>query len=165
MMKERYWRNLLDKKFYLEYLGVHFRTNVIIQRVLSIFLAVISTGSLATLFIWEKYSLAFSSLLVATQVLTAALPYLPFEKRKSELEKCISTMTLLYDELEENFYNALNEWDDEKINAWLYDFNKQWDKENDKFLEGDSLPRKKKYVKIADDATNQYFDLIFGGEV
>ena len=117
------------------------------------------------MFIWEKYSLAFSSLLVATQVLTAALPYLPFEKRKSELEKCISTMTLLYDELEENFYNALNEWDDEKINAWLYDFNKQWDKENDKFLEGDSLPRKKKYVKIADDATNQYFDLIFGGEV
>ena len=162
-MKERYWNNLVNKKFYLEYLGVHYRKNVVIQRVLSIILAIVSTGSLGTLFVWRKYSLVFSTILVATQVITAAMPYLPFERRKSELEKCISTMTLLFDDLEENFYYTMNEWDDESINSWLYNFNKKWDEVDARFLEGDSLPRRLKYIDIADVATNDYFKLMYGG--
>lgn len=163
-MKKRYWRFMSEKKYYLEYIGLHHHRNVVIERWLNIFLAVISTGSVAAFFAWEKYAWIWGTIIILSQAVTAAKPYLPFYNRINELDKALIVFGSLYDKIEEKWYTIQNDnLSDEKINKLLYKYNKQWNKEDAKYLIKDSLPRKEKFVKQADDQANNYFELTFGG--
>ena len=165
-MVERYWVMMTQKKFAELYLGYHLHRNVEIERWINIVLAVISTGSLAGLFLTEKYRIVLTVILALAQIFTAAKPYLPYEKRVKELEKGIPPLRLVYMEIEENWLDiSKGNLTDEEINNLYYRLIKKWDSIDQEILSGDVLPRKQKFVEAADAEKNKYFENLLGGNI
>lgn len=163
-MIQRYWNKMTQMKFHLIYLGYHYHRTTTIERWLNIILAVISTGSLAGLFLSYSTQKIWAIVLILSQAITAAKPYLPFESRIRELDKGIGALDVVYEEVEEQWNKVLSGiYDDSKINELIYKYEKQWDKIDATMLIGDSLPRKKRLIEMADKEKNQYFELMFGG--
>jgi len=151
-------------KFHLIYIGYHYRRNVCIERAINILLAIISTGSLAGLFN-STYPRFWAAILVITQVLTAAKPYLPYSMRITELDKEITSLGIIYNEVEKGWRNVFTgTYSDSKINEIIYDYEKKWEAICAEILKGDSLPRKEEFIKLADNENHRYFEALFGGE-
>lgn len=163
-MAVRYWSLMSEKKFSLIYLGLHYKINVKIERWLDIILAIVSTGSLGALFVLEKYQFIWSIILALTQILTAARPYFPYHYRMLELEKGLFSLNPIYNEIEKRWFEIQNGMlAEEQINELYYEFQEKWDELDCKILTKDSLPRRKRFINIADEEKNQYFNIMFGG--
>ena len=163
-MAERYWHLMTDKKFALIYLGLHYHRNVKIERWLDIILAVISTGSLGALFVLDEYQFVLTVILALAQVATAARPYLPYQYRVKELDKGITLLNALYNEIEKKWFLISDgKLSDDEINELYYKYLKKWDELDSEILKKDSLPRRKNMINIAQEEKNQYFEVMFGG--
>ena len=154
---------MTQMKFHLVYLGYHYHRYITIERWTNIILAIVSTGSLAGLFT-SSFQKIWAIILVLTQVITAAKPYLPFSTRIKELDKGISSWSIIYNEVEKQWKDvSTGIYDDNKINEIIYDYEKKWNTVDAGVLKGDSLPRIKKYIERADKEKNLYFETVFGG--
>lgn len=163
-MAERYWKMMTDKKFALIYLGLHYHRNVKIERWMDIALAVISTGSLGALFIFDEHQKILAIILALAQIVTAARPYLPYQYRLKEIDKGILPLNVLYNEIEKKWHCiASGNLSDDEINDLYYDFLRRWDEIDAEILKKDSLPRRQKMINTADKEKNQYFSVMFGG--
>lgn len=163
-MKTQYWAMMTQKKYHLFYLGYHLNLYVKIDRWMNIILAVISTGSLVGLFTSDTYQKLLAVILALTQVVTAASPYLPFEKRIKELDKGIALLTQAYTAIEKD-WNTINIEDsnDAEINEKLYEHVRKWEDIDGEILKRDSLPFVEKFYNKAADDNERYFNNRFGG--
>lgn len=154
---------MTQMKFHLIYIGYHYHRNICIERAINILLAIVSTGSLAGLF-WTSYQKIWAIILVVTQVVTAAKPYLPFSTRVTELDKEITSLGIIYREVEKKWKDVFSgAYEDNEINEIIYDYEKKWDAVSAEILKGDSLPRKKRFIEQADKENHRYFESMFGG--
>ena len=150
-------------KFHLIYIGYHYRRNICIERVINILLAIVSTGSLGGLFL-TSFQKTSAIILVLTQVLTAAKPYLPYSTRITELDKEITSLGIIYSEVERKWRDVFSgKYDENEVNEIIYDYVKKWDAIVVENLKGDSLPRKKKFIEQANEENHLYFESMFGG--
>lgn len=164
-MKQRYWFFLTQKKYTLFYLAEHLNESIRIERYMNIGLAVISTGSLAGLFAWPAAQFFLTIILALAQIVTAARPYLPYEKRVSELEKGISALNVVYAQIEEQWDTISgDELSDAEINELYYKYEHMWNEIDSKLLKADMLPVKQAIKDKAEEAKNNYFSVMFGGQ-
>ncbi len=163
-MREQYWTMMTQKKYHLYYLGYQLGLYVRIENWLNIVLAVISTGSLVGLFAWEGGQTLLAVILAIAQMVTAARPYLPFERRVKELDKGILLLTKVYADIEKK-WNEINidGIEDSEINDLYYIYLKQWDEVDGEILKKDSLPYVEKYYTKAGEENERYFANLFGG--
>lgn len=164
-MREQYWTMMTQKKFHLFYLGYQLGLYVRIENWLNIGLAIVSTGSLIGLFAWEGGQKLLAMILAVAQIVTAARPYLPFEKRIKELDKGILLLSDVYSDIEKK-WNEINieGIDDSEINDIYYSYLKKWDKVDGEILKKDSLPYVENYYKKAGEENERYFLNLFGGQ-
>ena len=150
-------------KFHLAYLGYHYHRYIVIERWTNILLAIVSTGSLAGLFSSSNQKI-WAIILVLTQVVTAAKPYLPFSTRIKELDRGIVSWRIIYNDVEKQWKGiSTGAFDDDQINEIIYDYEKRWEAVETDILKGDSLPRIEKYIEKADKEKRLYFETMFGG--
>ena len=71
----------------------------------------------------------------------------------------------MYNDIEEKWLSiASGTLPDEEINNLYYEFVRKWDELDSKILKKDSLPRRKKFIKQANDEKEMYFTVMFGGD-
>ena len=143
-MRLQYWKRMTGMKFEIQYLKCHHTSCISIERRISIILAVISTGSLAGLFVNSNYSIIFSIVLVLSQILTAAKPYLPYEYRINELEKGLYYYETIFSEVE-NYWNKINsntEYNEDEVQQKLEEYLGKWSHIESSILKKDALPKK-----------------------
>ena len=161
---ELYWNKMTQMKFHLIYLGMHYHRTVVIERRINIFLAVVSTGSLAGIFISPIAQKIWACILVFVQVLTAAKPYLPFSKRIQELDKGIAALEIIYEDCEKQWVDVHErKLTENEASIAIYNYEKKWKSVDASILKEDSLPRNEKLISRADDEKNRYFRNVFGG--
>ena len=143
---------------------MHYHRSVVIERWINIILAVISTGSLAGLFISPSTQKIWACLLVFAQVLTSAKPYLPFSKRVQDLDKGIAALEVVYEDCEREWVDfSEGKITESEARIAIYKYEKKWNSIDASILKEDSLPRNEKLIKIADIEKNRYFENVFGG--
>jgi hypothetical protein len=94
-MREQIWSTLVDLKFKnycLMFLVDRFQK---LDRNINIFLAIVSSGSIAAWAIWNKYPFIWGLIIASSQVLITIKPYFPYFKYVKELNiKCLKISNL-----------------------------------------------------------------------
>lgn len=164
LMRAQYWVMMTQKKFHLFYLGYQLGLYVKIERWMNVILAIISTGSLIGLFAWDEGQKILAIILALAQIVTAARPFLPFERRVNELDKGILLLNRVYSDIEKK-WNEINieGVEDSQINEFYYNYLKQWEEVDGEILQKDSLPYIEKYYTKAGEDNERYFINLFGG--
>lgn len=153
---------MAQKKFHIIYMGFHYSRCVRIERCISIILAVISTGSLAGLCITKEMHFLLGLLLAIAQIVTAAKPYLPYQKRISEIEMDLAGLNLIYTDIEKDwFFVANGDLTEEEINEKCYQYSMKWMDYDNRFLQNDSLPLDEKMREKATEEMIKYFESQF----
>ncbi|SKA70315.1 hypothetical protein SAMN02745111_02003 [Eubacterium uniforme] len=162
-LEEKYWTMMTQKKFDLIYLGHHLHRNILIERYINVFLAITSVGALSGLVILNDYKKIISIILALSQIITAAKPYLPYSNRVKDLDKSIIGLTTVYNEIEDYWDRIVIEKICESdINKMYRKLQNKWNDIDNKFLNGDSLPRIQKYIELSEKERNIYFKNYYG---
>lgn len=83
-MRERVWNNLANIKFKAIYTFQCSRLADNIGRCYSLFIAIVTTSSVAAWAIWKKYPLLWACIVGLAQVLLIAKPYIPIINRDKD---------------------------------------------------------------------------------
>lgn len=112
-MREQIWSALNNTKFKgycLELIVEKFQKR---DRNINIFLALTSSGSIATWAIWNKYTLVWASIIAVSQIFNVIKPYFPYFKYVKELNSKTYRIETLNIEFERLWYLIQNNKIDE----------------------------------------------------
>ncbi len=158
---DEYWSCMTQMKYNQIYLKHHHRLNANIVRIISAIQMVIGTGALCFLQNTALEKILFISL-ACSQILSAVKPYLPYEKRLSELGKGIALLAELYSEIELQWNDVCSGKISENEAAKLAtEYKRKWDKIDSSMLKEDSLPNIKKIRDKANAEKDVYFKTNF----
>ena len=149
---------------YIIYINLIYSHSVCINRLITIVLAVLSSGAVTGWAIWNKYSFVWAFIVAFSQVATIINEFLPYKNRINELQEMSCKSTNIYDDIEQNWLQVSSgEMSESEINICLYKRRKLWNKALGDCLNDDSLPERKKLINKADRNKNVYFENLFGG--
>ena len=94
-MREKVWYNLLDCKFIVLYYKELFQKYQLVERRLNIFLALTSSGSIASWVIWNELQFIWAIIIATSTVIIVIKPYFPFHKYKTEIDKVTTDLEKL----------------------------------------------------------------------
>ena len=157
-IQERFWKNLVQLKFDEIYVSRYLHRSEWWDTCINIFLATASASSVSAWALWKKYDLVWAGIVMASQILAVAKPFLPFRKRIAPLRAAGFAYEEIFLKAESNWMKvASGEMTEEEINTLLFDTKvdqaKSWKK-----LAGDiSLPDTAKLRNISDRLTAEYF--------
>jgi len=161
-MQKKYWNQLSQYKFSLFYLDAHFSRCIKIDRTIKIVLAICSSTAIASWAIWSKIGIVWAIIIAVSQVISVVNEFLPYQKRISEISDMKAALTLLYYDIEHDWFKVANgELKEEEINDLNRDYLKKWAVIDDKYFFKDSLPCKEKCVKYAQNKKIEYFNTMF----
>ena len=106
MYQEKYWRELDQLKVHVFYLERYLEKTVKIDRFLNIFLALASSGSIASWVIWKEYSFIWGAVIALSQAINAVKGYLPYSKRLKALHGITNDLESLFLSMENNWFNV-----------------------------------------------------------
>ncbi|MBR3596658.1 MAG: hypothetical protein IKL47_06750 [Clostridia bacterium] len=165
-MKQRYWDKMTQFKFEILLFNEHFSRYVLINRVIIIVLAVLSSGAVGTWAIWKQYDIIWAVIVATTQIISIVNEFLPYKKRIEEIPKLIAELNTIYNKMEEEWYNVdAQKYDDANINKILYKYIANWDKVQNNYLKSDALPDKKRLTLKASELQRNYFSCFLIGDV
>ena len=101
--QERYWRELVQLKVQLQYLGNYQHKTQQIDSGLKMFSAVASSTSIAAWAVWQQAEILWAGVIAATHLLSAVKEFLPYQKR-------IKQTAALGAEVAEIFVFAEHKW-------------------------------------------------------
>ena len=155
----------MSKRFTLDYFNGHFNRCVTINRWLTISMAIISSGSVATWAIWKQLPVLWMALVMGSQIVSVIKDYLPYRKRINELSDLKCQLTFIYTEIEEKWLQVSDgTFNEHEINDLIYQFNRQWNEIDAKYFINDFLPYSKRIADQAQQITNAYVrQTIIGG--
>jgi hypothetical protein len=104
-VKTQIWATLCDVRFKSYLLSILVNKYQRWDRNINIFIALASSSSIATWIIWDKYQLLWSTIIVASQVLTVIKPYFPYFKYIRELNQRSHKMDSLSIDLEKLWHD------------------------------------------------------------
>jgi hypothetical protein len=161
--QQRYWNHLKELKTHVIYLHNYAAQSEWRDKAINIFLAIISSSSIATWAVWQKYDLLWAFIIALSQVVTAVKPFLPYRQRLkaiSELNDKIQKISL---KSEKNWYDvAEGELTEKEIHELYIDLKNESLAAEIKFLKNLVLPRKENLLRRAEKEahiylTNNYF--------
>ena len=161
--QDRYWQFMVELTVHTYYLGdflLHYQT---IERRIKYFLAIVSSSSIATWAIWQKYSFVWAFLIALSQVLNAIKHLFPFAQREKIIKNILPELNNLFSEVELQYYNVANGiLTDYSIHEMTIKFKQRKDNVILKLNEN-ALPENEKFMKKAESKTSIYFESYYGG--
>jgi len=107
-MRDRIWSFLADVKFKSLYTYDCHKRSERYYRYASLFIAFTSARSIAAWTAWEKVPFVWSSLIAVSQIITIAMPYLPFLKNNNSFREMSFAYDSLFLEIERLWYSFNN---------------------------------------------------------
>ena len=105
-MRKQIWYNMLEckfKAFYYEELATRYR---VFERRFNIFLALTSSGSIASWAIWRDFELVWASIIAMATVINVIKPYFPFHKYIREVDKTSTQLDILHLDFERLWFKS-----------------------------------------------------------
>lgn len=157
-MQNRYWNYMKEIKFDMFYLDLYAERSYMWNKLINIFTAVASSTSIAGWAMWQQHSFVWAIVIAASQVINAIKEWLPYRKRLKLIEMFIKNLSLLFNEIEYNwFIVASGDMTEEEINELLYHFKDEYTKMENEYMKGEILPDNKKFIEKVGRKTDSYF--------
>lgn len=129
------------------------------------FLAIMSSGSIASWAIFKEYSFIFGSLIAMSQVLSAVKSYLPFAKRLKSLQGITNDLETLFLEMENEWYNvSVGKLTEEQIHKSYMRYKNKKHQIMQKYLGASPLPTNRTLMEKAEHDVNLYFKTFYSEE-
>lgn len=162
MAQERFWKELYQLKFHINYVESYIHEAEWRDRAIKIFMATTSSASIGAWVIWNDLSFLWASIIALSQVLAAISPHLPFKER-------LKTYSSLLHELEEVFIFAESKWyevssgklDEYDINKARTNIQLQKHKLLKKHLPSSVIPDNKEKAEKAEALALNYFSTFY----
>lgn len=162
-MKEMYWRYMVQIKAWQFYLEAYTERAYRWDRGINVFVAVVSSTSIAGWAIWNQFSYVWGVLIAVMQVLTAIKSFLPFGQRLQTLPALQGAIASVYNKIEYNWYQVYSGTAaDETINQMIYEFRSQLSEIESSHMKDLILPERSDIKKNADKRAETYFSGFFG---
>lgn len=157
-MQEKYWRYMVQIRSWLFYLDLYEENSYKWEKSINIFSAVVSSTSIAAWAIWQQFSYVWSVIIAVSQVLTAIKGFLPYNTRRKVTISFSEDLKLLYNKIEYNWFKVSDgELTEEEINEMLFTFKDEYTNIENKNMKEETLPENERFMKIAAQKTDQYF--------
>ena len=102
-VQEQYWKEIYQLKTHINFIERQLESAESVDRLTKIVLAIASSSSIGAWAVFKEYSLTWSIIIAASQVISAISPFLPYKNR-------IKEYTSLLHELEELMIQAEFRW-------------------------------------------------------
>jgi hypothetical protein len=155
--QRRYWETFSTLRRDAIYINRYHARDEHIDRSLSIFSALASSGSIAGWVIWKEIGFIWGAVIALSQALSAVKSYLPFRKR-------MSALAVLGPELEALALVAETDWfkvggghlTEQEIHALTMELKKKALRATTKSFSGSSLPENKALLAVAEQEAAHY---------
>lgn len=157
-MQQKYWRIMIQTKFEYLYFNLFYEQSVKANRLLGIFLAVASCGSIAGWALWSQFAVVWAVIIALSQVINAINPFIPYADRVTELFELKVAILGLFRQLELEWYNvAEGVFTSDELNERIQKAKSDADTIKSNYLINDYLSMNKKIERLANEMTDDYF--------
>ena len=161
--QEMYWTELVQLKSQSYYLDAYQIECERYDNLLKMFLAVVSSSSIATWAIWQRFGMLWGGIIAVSQVLNAIKSFLPWERRTREIASLGKNLADVLLCAEQNWYAvAAGELTERQIHNLVIDLRRRRNDAENTHLQGHSLPVKDKHRTTAAKRTKEYFRVNYG---
>ena len=158
-MINTYWKKMTQFKFSLFYLQLYLGNSVKLNRIINISVTITSSAAIAAWAAWQNLAFIWGLIIVASQVVFSINQYLPYQKRIEDISGLLSKWNGLYINIESDWYRVSNgKLSEDEINDLCYDYIRKWDRIDNEFFVGDTLPQKSRLIQTAEEMKNNYFE-------
>ena len=140
-MKQSCWKmyhHFVQCKYYFQI----YKTNAArTDRLLSVIIAIISSASVASWLIWQRWTFVWAAIIAISNILAILKPYLPYEKRVSSISYMLPELKTLINDVEHYYNFIVNEnVSDGDINNYIRIFKQQYTELENKFIDSAIFP-------------------------
>lgn len=157
----QYWNELTGIKADIEFLHLYLIESSRIDSFVKILLALASSGGIAGWAIWEDPKMQFfwASLIALSQVVNAISKYLPWEKRVKAIQGAKFGLLEVLSLAERDWYSVSGgSVSAEEIHKLVMNIKDRRNEVTNKYMREIHLPHNKRYMKMAADRADDYFD-------
>ena len=155
-MKQICWEMYNDFIKFKHYFLIYNKKATIIDRILSIGIAVISSASVAAWLIWQQWTIVWALIIGIGNILSIIKPFLPYEKRLSAIKYILPSLKNLINDVE-YYYNSITLNEDNKneedINDHIKRFKQTYTDLENKFIDNSIFPYNEKINSKAEKNT------------
>lgn len=101
--QHQYWLEMYQLKVHINFIELLLESDENVDRFIKIILAIASSASISIWAVWEQYPHIWATVIAASQVVNAILPYIPYKKR---IKEC----SLLLPQLETLMIDCESKW-------------------------------------------------------
>ncbi len=158
-MIDTYWKKMTQFKFSLFYLQLYLGNSVKLNRIINISVTITSSAAIAAWAAWQNLAFIWGLIIVASQVVFSINQFLPYQKRIEDISGLLSKWNGLYINVESDWFRVSNgKLSEDEINDLCYDYIRKWDRIDNEFFVGDTLPQKARLIQTAEEMKNKYFE-------
>lgn len=158
-MQEKYWRYMVQVKARLFYLDMYEENSYKLDKYINMISAIAASSSIGAWVIWQQLSFLWSIIIAISQVINAIKIFLPYSTRRKVTISFLGDLKLLYNKIEYNWFKVSDgELTEEEINEMIFNFKDEYTNIENKNLKEETLPENERFVKIAAQKTDQYFE-------
>ena len=164
IIREQFYNKMYDYRCSIKYLELYLNETVKYHNIWRIVIAVTSCSAIACWTKWTNLSYLWGVIIVASEVASVILEYLPYDFRKKELFRAVTLKTPIVSEMEHDWNEILiNSIADSEINDLLLKYKKRWDSTENRLFENTSLSPKTKLMVLAQTEIKTEYDELYGG--
>jgi len=155
-MKQQFWDMYNDFIKYKHYFQLYNKKSTIIDRMLSIGIALISSASVASWLIWQNWTIIWAVIIGVSNILSIIKPYLPYEKRLSSIRYLLPSLRNLINDAG-YYYNSIDlkqpNITEEEINDHIKRYKQTYIELENKFIDNSIFPYNEKINSKAEKNT------------
>lgn len=157
--QEQFWKELLQIKYYTNYVSGYIAITEKYDRNINIFLAIASSGSICSWVIWNNLNFVWAFIIAVSQLINAIKQYLPFEKRKKYLFSINKDLQEIFIYAERKWFDvAEGKLENNKIHYLTMELKEKVNIADTKYFSENNLPENKKLAAKAVADTEKYFN-------
>ena len=162
--QNRYWKEFYQLRVHVNYLELYMGQTELFDKSVNIFLAITSSSSICGRAIWNKYGFVWAVIIAVSQLVTAIKQFLPYKTRLKALSGLLRELEELSTQAEMRWFDvAEGHLPDEDINKLQYEIRTKKIKSLHKHLSTNTLPKKVKLFKKAEEDSRTYINNFYGG--
>lgn len=158
---EKLWLLYSELKFKEIYMGIYLRYVIKIDNGIAVFCAVVASASIASLSLWKQLPQLWTALVITSQLVEIARPYMPFAKHRAALKFLLPETRELVNDLEYVFEAGAGKSDSYLV-AKTIDFSKKYDNIEQKYLANDPVAEWKWLIRRANAEHSRFMLVHFG---
>jgi hypothetical protein len=162
--QDKYWREMDQLKTHTIYLELYLEDTISKDRYLNMFLAIASSGSIATWAFWQEHTMVWAGIIAASQVAQAIKPFLPYTKRLKAMTAVTNDLEALFISMETHWFDVYEyKLSDEDIHKLHMSFKEKKRQILQKHLGSESVsaPHEEKYKTKAQSISKSYFTSMY----